>query len=189
MLNKLLTDGLSHVGSEGRLTVREWVWPTLRIHSLTVAARFRPFSFTHSAPATRTEGRSPAPPQRQVLRQGLRVGLVGDHGHEVDAVPAASFGEVGPVAVEVGEVRGAQVRGVDGVEAGVFHGVEAGPGAEGEVELVAVVDLEDDHLVAGVAEVGEASHQGGDVVEAVADEDDEPAAVELGREVVEDVAQ
>jgi len=77
--------------------------------------------------------------------------------------------------------------GVD-LEAGVgFHVLEGDGTGEGEVGFGAVEDLDDDELVAGVAEVLEGQEEAVGIVEEVGDEDDQAAAGDFVGQVMEGI--
>src|SRR5947207_3321747 len=144
---------------------------------------------TAAIPASRTAFRnSTLPPhsQGEVLRERLRVGAVGRHRHEVDAVAVAALLELGAEALEVLKIGRTQMVGIDQMLLAVdLQAVEARPLAEGERELLRIPDLEDHDLVVGMPEMGERREEILHVAEAVRQDDEKPAAMDAGDEVVE----
>jgi hypothetical protein len=113
--------------------------------------------------------------------------LVGGELEEVDLVFAEAFGDLLAEFGEDFEVAVADGGGVEGdVVFGVFEVFEAGEAGEGELQLVAVPELEDDDFLALVAEDANGFEEGGGVVEEVGDEDDEAAAFEVVAEGFDD---
>ena len=67
--------------------------------------------------------------------------------------------------------------------------LELRPSLEAELQFIPVPDLEDEDLMAGMAEMGERLQEIGDLPEAVRDDDQQPAPVQFRDEVVEDLAE
>ena len=91
----------------------------------------------------------------------------------------ASLPQLRAPALEVRPVRFPKVVGIDEMPLAVhLEAVEAGPLPEGELQFVAVEDLEDQDLVAGVAQVGQSGKKSLRVAEAVGKNDEQAAAVQ-----------
>ena len=69
---------------------------------------------------------------------------------------------------------------------GNLQTIETSPLAEGKVQFVWIPNLEYDDVVLGVPEVGQPVHDGLEVAEAVGDDDDQSAPLQLGNQLVED---
>ena len=105
-------------------------------------------------------------------------------------VAAAALGQLVLKLLQVVEVGGAELRGVNHpVRAGLLQRFEARPVREGELQFVAIEDLEDENFVAGVAEVRESLQQFLRVAEAVGEHDEQAAPRDARDKVTEDVAQ
>src|SRR4051812_17942575 len=101
-----------------------------------------------------------------------------------DHLPDAALAHVLAELIDLGEVGLAEGAGVDELLGIVFEALEEGHALEGEGQLVLVEDVEDDHVVALVAEVLEALQDDVGLVEEVGDQDDQPAALDaLGQGV------
>lgn len=115
------------------------------------------------------------------------MGLVGGELEEIDLVFAEALGDLLAEFGEDFEVAVADGGGVEGdVVFGVLEVFEAGEAGEGELQLVAVPELEDDDFLSLMAEDADSFEEGGGVVEEVGDEDDEAAAFEVIAERFDD---
>ncbi len=100
----------------------------------------------------------------------------------------AFLADVFGVVAEFFEVGFSQGAGFDDEFAGFFESFEKRSLLEGEVHFVVVEDLQQNQIVAAIAEVLDAFDDGFGVVEEVADEDDEGAVVHLLGDFIEDGA-
>src|SRR5947207_2620203 len=150
---------LSGTGGRGRLcSLPPWM-------SL-YCSRISSFGFRHSASATH--------PQREIAFHRSRQRLIGKDGNQIHLVLAQAFEQI---LAELGKYFEVAVTNGSGIEQqgvlDILQVLKARPAGEGEINLVAVPHLEDDDLVSLLAQHTDGLEEGGCIIKAVRDEQEQ----------------